>query len=161
MCVAAAQSDIPQLARTPRSCFKSCLHLHGSIRKATLATHPAGAPHSTTTSAFVSLSRQRGTPAAQIPIAERAARRGPARSTCPTRGFVPWRFSYAGRRNAWLRLRAAGIRKPSQNPNLSSALARPVPPGADISRESGPLVKLATLSVLAAVLLLLSAASAG
>src|SRR2546422_614276 len=29
------------------------------------------------------------------------------------------------------------------NPNSSSALARPVPPGADLVGESGPLVKLA------------------
>src|SRR5205823_4986627 len=32
----------------------------------------------------------------------------------PSRDFLPWRFSYAGRRRARHCLRAAGIRKPSQ-----------------------------------------------
>ena len=39
----------------------------------------------------------RGRLAAQIPIAERAAR-----PTAPSRDFVPWRFSDAGHRSAWL-----------------------------------------------------------
>jgi hypothetical protein len=45
---------------------------------------------------------------AQIPIARAAP------SRLPQRAFLPWRFSDAGRRSAWHRLRAAGIRKPSQ-----------------------------------------------
>jgi hypothetical protein len=43
-------------------------------------------------------SHSRGTLAAQIPIAEPAAR--PTERT--SRDFVPWRFSDAGRRSAWL-----------------------------------------------------------
>ena len=42
----------------------------------------------------------------QIPIAEHLARR--ARPTRPNRGFVPWRFSYAGRRRLW-----RGSRRPA------------------------------------------------
>ena len=37
----------------------------------------------------------------------------------PNRGFVPWRFSYAGRQSAWLGSRAAGIRKPYMSADLS------------------------------------------
>ena len=39
----------------------------------------------------------------------------PPRPRTPSRGFLLWRFSYAGRRRARHRLRAAGIRKPSQS----------------------------------------------
>ncbi len=43
----------------------------------------------------------------QIPIA-------PAGRRILSRGFLPWRFSYAGPRSVWHRCHGAGIRKPSQ-----------------------------------------------
>ena len=51
----------------------------------------------------------RGTLPAQIPIAELAARQ----TERPSRDFVPWRFSDAGRQSVWLDL-VAGVRKPAQ-----------------------------------------------
>jgi hypothetical protein len=43
-----------------------------------------------------------------------------ARPECPTRGFLPWRFSYAGPRSTWRCLWGAGIRKPSQTSAYTS-----------------------------------------
>jgi hypothetical protein len=53
--------------------------------------------------------------AAQIPIAQAA----PPSST--SRGFLPWRFSDAGRRSMRHRPSPAGVRKPYMSANLSSA----------------------------------------
>ena len=51
----------------------------------------------------------------QIPIAARGT------AACPTsRDFVPWRFSDAGRRSAWID-RHPGVRKPAQKPAMSNA----------------------------------------
>src|SRR6266852_917026 len=52
----------------------------------------------------------------QIPIASDA----PPRHT--SRGFLHWRFAYAGPRCAPLHLHGAGIRKPSHNRSLASRL---------------------------------------
>ena len=49
---------------------------------------------------------------AQIPIA-------PAARRLLSRGFLPWRFSYAGPRCAWRRRHGAGIRKPSHEPDIA------------------------------------------
>jgi hypothetical protein len=54
---------------------------------------------------FASRHHRRGPLAAQIPIAEPAAR--PTERT--SRDFVPWRFSDAGRQSAWL---GRGCRRP-------------------------------------------------
>ena len=50
----------------------------------------------------------------QIPIAHAAP------PTCPSRGFLPWRFAYAGPRCAPPHQHRAGIRKPSQKRPVAS-----------------------------------------
>ena len=58
----------------------------------------------------------------QIPIAPAAlAARSPHHRIDPTRGSLPWRFSYAGPRCMWHRRHGAGIRKPSQLRTLVDA----------------------------------------
>jgi hypothetical protein len=74
------------------------------------------ASHSTINSHRVSPSLQHRPPAAQIPIAEHAARRGP--SNAPKSRFRPLAV-FVRRPPAFVaRFEAAGIRKPSQNLNL-------------------------------------------
>jgi hypothetical protein len=72
--------------------------------------------HSTINSHRVSPSLQHRPPAAQIPIAEHVARRGPPNA--PKSRFRPLAV-FVRRPPAFVaRFEAAGIRKPSQNPNL-------------------------------------------
>jgi hypothetical protein len=52
--------------------------------------------------------------------------------------LVPWRFSYAGRRSAWLRLRAAGIRKPSQDRTFEDPQSSPRDRLNAVSRAATP-----------------------
>jgi hypothetical protein len=91
---------------------KSCLNLHCSLRTATIAMRRSRASHSTINSHRVSPSLQRRPPAAQIPIAEHAARRGPPNA--PKSRFRPLAV-FVRRPPAFVaRFEAAGIRKPSQ-----------------------------------------------
>jgi len=69
--------DTLSLAQTTHSCFKSTLDRHSSIPEAITTTHRSWPSQSTNTPLAESPSHQRHTPAAQIPIAERAAHRGP------------------------------------------------------------------------------------
>ena len=56
----------------------------------------------------------------------------------PNRGFLPWRFSDAGRRSPPHRLRTAGIRKPSHSrPFGPVRRMSELPSIADIARTSG------------------------
>ena len=67
----------------------------------------------------------------QIPIAQDAT------PTSPSRGFLPWRFAYAGPRCTPCHRHGAGIRKPSQTRKSAVAIVRSgLPPKADSMRTS-------------------------
>jgi hypothetical protein len=101
------------------------------------AIAPPLAARSHSRGTFAARSHSRGTFAAQIPIAEPAAR--PTERT--SRDFVPWRFSDAGRRSAWLDRRCrrpktctkGAVRYPARA--LSQFRSTP------ISRPNGPALR--------------------
>jgi hypothetical protein len=95
--VAAARLNTRQRAQTRCSSNKLPLAPPFSISERSTQTHQHASPRAIAPP-LASRRHARGTLVAQIPIAELAAR--PTERT--SRDFVPWRFSDAGCRSAWL-----------------------------------------------------------
>jgi hypothetical protein len=91
-----ARLSTPQLAQILCSPNKLVLDPRFSAPEAVSANPRLASPHPIAPP-LAARTHARGTFAAQIPIAEQAAR--PTERT--SRDFVPWRFSAAGRRSAW------------------------------------------------------------